>query len=105
MVHGAGVGGFLRVVYGRGEGGSKVVGAVLLDVDESCEAYAVGLGNGCDQVGKLAAVVMQEVIGERKIKWIFGKAYVLKSRFTPGEFTALFTPSEFGRLFALRSST
>ena len=50
------------------------------------------------------------VFGEAKvvieeIKWIFGEAYALKSRFTPGVFTVLFTPSEFGRLFTLRSST
>ena len=64
----AGVGGFFRVVDGRSEGGSKVVGI-------------------------------------EEIKRIFGKAYVLKSRFTPGEFTVLFTPSVFGRLFTLRSST
>ena len=44
VVRGAGVGGFLRVVDGRGESGSKVVDAVLLDVDEGGKALAVGLG-------------------------------------------------------------
>ena len=59
MVHGAGVGGFLRVVDSRGESGSKVVDSVLLDVDESCEAFAIGLRYGGDQVGEYAAVVVQ----------------------------------------------
>ena len=40
-----------------------------------------------------------------EIKWVFARACVLKSRFTAGVFTVLFTPSEFGRLFTLRSST
>ena len=124
------VGGFFRVVDGRSEGGGKVVGAVLFDIDEGSETLAVGLGDDCDQVGKLAAVVMQadavavsqdgaaevdesavegvlpdKSVSIEEIKWIFGEAYVLKSRFTPGVFTVLFTPSEFSRLFTLRSST
>ena len=55
----AGVGGFFRVVDGRSEGGSEVVGAVLFDVDEGREALAVGLGYYRDQVGEEAAVVMR----------------------------------------------
>ena len=52
-----------------------------------------------------AVAVFQDGALIEEIKWIFGEAYALKSRFTPGVFTVLFTPSEFGRLFTLRSST
>ena len=44
----AGVGGFFRIADGRSEGGSKVVDAVLLDIDEGREALAVGLRDDCN---------------------------------------------------------
>ena len=42
------VGGFFRVVDGRSEGGGKVIGAVLFDIDEGGEALAVGLRDDCN---------------------------------------------------------
>ena len=55
----AGVGGFFRVVYGRGEGGGQVSDSVLFDLDEGRETFSVDLRHDCDQVGEKATAVVE----------------------------------------------